>query len=128
MSEPLHWERKEIDWSTGIVFGVMFGIVFGMMMDDYIMGIAIGLAFAAAFGGFPEKHEAHFDGQVLRLKEKHTTAEVDAANVADVIVSESGAMVVRTTAGERHSVEAGGDAAGLAAFARQLRAVLPVAP
>ena len=124
----MHWENKETDWSTRIVFGVMFGVVFGMMLDDYIMGIAIGGVFFAAFAGFPEKHAADFDGQTLRLVEKKTTAEVDVANVADVIVSESGAMVVRTTAGERHSVEAGGDAAGLAAFARQLRAVLPVAP
>ena len=126
MSEPLHWENKETDWSTRIVFGVMFGVVFGMMLDDYIMGIAIGGVFFAAFAGFPEKHAADFDGQTLRLVEKKTTAELGADDIADVAVNESGAMVVRTTAGETHSVKPGADAAGLAAFAERLRATLPV--
>lgn len=124
MSEPLHWEHKEIDWSTGIVFGVMFGIVFGMMMDDYIMGIAIGIAFFAAFGLLSQKREADFDGQTLRLVDKKETTEIDAASIADVIISESGAMVVKTKSGETYSVESEGDNRGLHNFAEKLRTEL----
>ena len=124
MSAPLHWDKKKADLSTGIVFGVMFFVVFGLMMDDMIFGIAIGIAFFAAFGLLSGKREADFDGQTLRLVEKKETTELDAASIADVIISESGAMVVKTKSGERYSVESEGDNRGLHDFAEKLRAEL----
>ena len=124
MSQPLHWDKKKADISLGIVFGVMFFVVFGLMMDDMLFGTAIGIAFFAAFGLLSEKREADFDGQTLRLVDKKEITELDAASIADVIISESGAMVVKTKSGETYSVESEGDNRGLHNFAEKLRAEL----
>lgn len=124
MSTSLHWDKKKADISLGIVFGVMFFVVFGLVMDDILLGTGIGIAFFAAFGLLSDKREADFDGQTLRLVEKKETTELDAASIADVIISESGAMVVKTKSGETYSVESEGDNRGLHDFAEKLRAKL----
>ena len=124
MSTSLHWDRRKANFASGIVFGAMFFVVFGLMMDDMIFGIAIGIAFFAAFGLLSEKREADFDGETLRLVDKKETTELDAASSADVIISESGAMVVKTKSGETYSVESEGDNRGLHDFAEKLRAEL----
>ncbi|MBA1836057.1 hypothetical protein [Corynebacterium wankanglinii] len=124
MTTPLHWDKKKADFSMGIVFGVMFFVVFGLMMDDMLLGAGIGVAFFVAFGLLPDKREADFDGQTLRLVDKKETTELDAASIADVIISESGAMVVKTESGESYSVESEGDNRGLQDFAEKLRAEL----
>ena len=56
--------------------------------------------------------------------DKKETTEIDAASIADVIISESGAMVVKTESGESYSVESEGDNRGLHNFAEKLRAEL----
>ncbi|MBA1837550.1 hypothetical protein GC584_06115 [Corynebacterium sp. zg912] len=124
MTTPLHWDKKKADFSMGIVFGVMFFVVFGLMMDDMLLGAGIGVAFFVAFGLLPDKRAADFDGQTLRLVDKKETTELDAASIADVIISESGAMVVKTELGESYSVESEGDNRGLQDFAEKLRAEL----
>ena len=124
MTTPLHWDKKKADFSMGIVFGVMFFVVFGLMMDDMLFGTAIGIAFFVAFGLLSGKREADFDGQTLRLVDKKETTELDAASIADVVISESGAMVVKTKSGETYSVESEGDNRGLHNFAEKLRAEL----
>lgn len=124
MTTPLHWDKKKADFSMGIVFGVMFFVVFGLMMDDMLLGAGIGVAFFVAFGLLPDKREADFDGQTLRLVDKKETTELDAASIADVIISESGAMVVKTESGESYSVESEGDNRGLQDFAEKLCAEL----
>ena len=124
MTKPLHWDKKKADFSSGIVFGVMFFVVFGFMLDDMLFGAISGIAFFVAFGLLSGKREADFDGQMLRLVDKKETTELDAASIADVIISESGAMVVKTKSGETHSVESEGDNRGLHDFAEKLRAEL----
>lgn len=124
MTKPLHWDKKKADLSMGIVFGVMFFVVFGLVMDDMLLGAGIGIAFFAAFGLLPDKREADFDGERLRLVDKKETTEIDAASIADVIISESGAMVVKTKSGETYSVESEGDNRGLHNFAEKLRSEL----
>ena len=124
MSTSLHWDRRKANFASGIVFGVMFFVVFGLLLDDILFGIVIGIAFFLAFGILPGKREADFDGQTLRLVEKKETTELDSASIADVIISESGAMVVKTKSGETYSVESEGDNRGLHDFAEKLRAEL----
>ena len=102
----------------------MFFVVFGLLLDDILFGVIIGVAFFLAFGILPGKREADFDGQTLRLVDKKEITELDAASIADVIISESGAMVVKTKSGERYSVESEGDNRGLHNFAEKLRAEL----
>ncbi|WJY97394.1 hypothetical protein [Corynebacterium fournieri] len=90
MTKPLHWDKKKVDFSMGIVFGVMLFVAFGLMMDDMLVGAGIGAVFFVAFGLLADKREADFDGQTLRLVDKKETTELDAASIDDVIISESG--------------------------------------
>ncbi|OFP36713.1 hypothetical protein [Corynebacterium sp. HMSC071B10] len=121
MSEPLHWSKKSHDYSTGVTFGVMFFVVFGLVLDDLVLGVAIGVLFFIAFSGFPEKLEAHFDGQTLRLVEDGESTELPAESIESVVLTD-GDFVVRTKAGEAHVLEA--DDEELRAFVEKLRDAL----
>ena len=118
MSEPLTWSKKRRDYSTGVTFGAMFFVVFGLLLDDLVFGVAIGMLFFIAFSGFPEKLEAHFDGQTLRLVEDGEATEVPAEHIETVDLTD-GDMIVRTKTGEVHALESEDD--GLRAFVEKLR-------
>lgn len=119
MSEPLHWSKKTADYATGVTLGAMFFVVFGLMMDDLIWGAALGVAWFLAFSAFPEKREAHFDGQALRLVEDGESTNLLAENIESVDLTDGG-MIVRTKNGEEYALES--DNEGLREFVDKLRA------
>lgn len=123
MTEALQWTKTTTDYSMGITFGAMFFVVFGLLWDDLAFGVALGVLFFVVFSS-REKHEATFDGQTLRMVDQKTETELDPAGIQTVEFSEEGAMVVRTTSGETHALESGGDDEGMRAFVEQLRAAL----
>ena len=126
MSERLQWSNTTTNYSTGLTFAAMFFVVFGLMLDDLVWGVVIGAAWFAAFALVPKKRSARFDGQTLRMVEGKRTTEFSAASVADVKISETGAMVVQTVEGETISVKPEDDDPELRAFAERLRSALPV--
>lgn len=119
MSEPLHWSKKSHDYATGVTFAAMFFAVFGLVLDDLVFGVAIGMLFFIAFSGFPEKLEAHFDGQTLRLVEDGVATELPAEHIESVDLAD-GDMTVRTKEGRTHTLESDDD--GLREFVDKLRA------
>lgn len=124
MSEQLQWSNTSNNYSTGLTFAAMFFVVFGLMLDDLVWGVVIGAAWFAAFALVPKKRSACFDGQTLRMVEGKRTTEFSAASVADVKISETGAMVVQTVEGETISVKPEDDDPELRAFVEKLQAAL----
>lgn len=123
MTIPLEWTKETKDYSMGLTFGAMFFVVFGLVMDDLVLGVAFGVMFFIVFSS-TEEYEASFDGETLRMADEENEAELDAVSVDSVEFSDSGAMVVRTTSGETHTLKSGGDDEGMRAFVEKLRAAL----
>ena len=123
MTKSLEWVEETTDYAMGLSFGAMFFVVFGLLMDDLVLGVALGALFFAVFSS-KEEYEASFDGETLRMADEQSETELDAGTIDTVEFSEGGAMVVRTTSGETHALESGGDDEGLRAFVEKLQAAL----
>ena len=123
MTKSLEWVKETTDYAMGLSFGAMFFAVFGLLMDDLVLGVALGVLFFIVFST-NEEYEASFDGETLRMADEQSETELDAGSIDTVEFSEGGAMVVRTSSGETHALESGGDDEGMRAFVEKLQAAL----
>ena len=123
MTKSLEWVKETTDYAMGLSFGAMFFAVFGLLMDDLVLGVAFGAMFFIVFST-NEECEASFDGETLRMADEQSETELDAGSIDTVEFSEGGAMLVRTTSGETHALESGGDDEGLCGFVEKLQAAL----
>lgn len=123
MTNTLEWVKETTDYGMGMSFGAMFFVVFGLLMDDLVLGVALGVLFFIVFST-NEEYEASFDGETLRMADEQSETELDAGSIDTVEFSEGGAMVVRTSSGETHALESGGDDEELRAFVEKLQAAL----
>lgn len=117
------WRHDHYEWYYILIFSVLFGFAMSNVFDNLALAISVGFAFGLSIAmALGEKHRAKVEDGNLIFGVGKKVESIPLSDVDHVAFDDSkGEMVVQTSDGSTHTLDAGWDKKGLSKFVNEVK-------